>query len=64
MKIPTTENKFIARGLRMLMERKDYWTLHGDTTRASAYESALYIMEAAWNGDKETLDQFDYYGEE
>lgn len=53
----------LAQALRMLEDRRKYWEKHNDYHRSTSYESALCIIHAALAGDKDELNQFDYYGE-
>ena len=63
--------KRIERVLKMLMERGDYHYKHTlqfhDNVSAAAmmaYHNAYMMLYYAQQGDDESLDQFEYYGEE
>ena len=49
----------IYKALDMLRERQDYWH-NRNPQYASAFDSAVEILEAAISGDTETLNNLDY----
>ena len=67
----TNRERCLLRAIGMLKDRRDYYadarepfaigTIDGIHL---AYDSAVAILEFAWNEDWETLNQFDYFGEE
>lgn len=70
------DKKLIYEALRMLKERRDFYTHQRDNATfgeteysaalytATAYDSAVDILEHAINGDTQGLYQFDYFGAE
>lgn len=54
--------------LRMLGERAEYFDRTADFSsydmcKADAYNSAYTMLQYALDGDREALNNFDYYGE-
>ena len=67
----TNRERCLLRAIGMLKDRKNYYAsmrkpVDVDVTDGMywAYDSAAAILEYAWNEDWETLNQFDYFGEE
>lgn len=58
------DTKLLYQVVRMLWERADYFDKHDEYERACAYMIAHDILLYALDGNKEMLDQFDYYHEE
>lgn len=54
--------------LRMLKERYEYFDRNADlysndANKAEAYGSAYQMLQYALDGNREALNQFDYFGE-
>ena len=68
MKEFSGKDRALLRALGMLRDRRNYYdSVNRDTTNAAfgaAYASAVTILEAALSEDWETLNQYDYYGED
>jgi len=67
----TNRERCLLRAIGMLKDRKNYYaSMHKpvdiDVTDKMywAYDSAVAILESAWDEDLETLNQFDYFGKE
>ena len=67
----TNRERCLLRAIGMLKDRKNYYADACETPAIGitdgmhwAYDSATAILEFAWNEDWETLNQFDYFGEE
>ena len=67
----TNRERCLLRAIGLIKDRMIYYadaceTSASDLTNGmrSAYSSATAILEFAWDEDWETLNQFDYFGEE
>lgn len=59
----TNRERCLLRAIGMLKDRKNYYADTG-CEEYYAYDSAVAILEFAWNENWEALNQFDYFGEE
>ena len=67
----TNRERCLLRAIGMLKDRKNYYAdvcesfAIGTTNEMYwAYDSAVAILEFAWDENWEALNQFDYFGEE
>ena len=61
----TFKDRCLLRALGMLEDRANYYlTQYNDMHRATAYQSAAYILRYAIDENWEMLNQFDYFGED
>lgn len=54
------DEKIIARALRMLENRAEFWYKDGNSDKGGAYDSAATILRYAMEGKLDCLAQFDY----
>lgn len=67
----TNRERCLLRAIGMLKDRKNYYadvrepfTIGVTDGTYWAYDSAVAILEFAWDENWEALNQFDYFGEE
>lgn len=56
--------KLVWKVVKMLHQRYTYCIIHGEGTKAQAYQSAHDMLLYALDGNEDCLRQFDYYREE
>ena len=59
----TNRERCLLRAVGMLKDRMDYYA-NACCEEYYAYDSAVAILEFAWDEDWEALNQFDYFGKE
>lgn len=66
----TNRERCLLRAIGMLKDRRNYYADACETSVIGitnetywAYDSAVAILEFAWNENWEALNQFDYFGE-